>query len=118
MGNNTYAPVLGRGTAIIELGGHKILVRDVLHVPALRTPLYSLRAHHRQYGCGVVGNYDLGGMFVYFPRFSLRVDTSTDSHLGYRTVGGVAGPRDLDYVQPKVAPSTLYSTRPRSRAAT
>ena len=82
MGNNTYAPVLGRGTAIIELGGHKVLVRDVLHVPALRTPLYSLRAHHRQYGCGFVGDYDLDGMFIYFLHFALRFDTSNDSHLG------------------------------------
>jgi len=50
MGNNFFAPVLGRGTAIILLNGQRILIRHVLHVPALRVPLYSLRAHLRQQG--------------------------------------------------------------------
>ena len=55
MGNNSFAPVLGRGTAIISLNGQRILIRHVLHVPALRVPLYSLRAHLRQRGCGFCG---------------------------------------------------------------
>jgi hypothetical protein len=52
MGNNSFAPILGSGSAIISLNGKKILIRDCLHVPALRNPLYSLRAHQqRQKGC-------------------------------------------------------------------
>jgi hypothetical protein len=35
MGNNYYAPVLGRGTAIVSLNGQRLLIRNVLHVPAL-----------------------------------------------------------------------------------
>ena len=45
MGNNSFALVLGRGTAIISLNGQRILIRHVLHVLALWVPLYSLRAH-------------------------------------------------------------------------
>ena len=45
MGNNSFAPVLGRGTAIISLNGQRLLIRNVLHVPGLRVPLYSLRAY-------------------------------------------------------------------------
>ena len=35
MGNRDYLPVRGRGTAIIELNGKKVLVRNSLHVPGL-----------------------------------------------------------------------------------
>jgi hypothetical protein len=42
MGNNSFAPILGHGSAIISLNGKKILIRDCLHVPDLRNPLYSL----------------------------------------------------------------------------
>jgi hypothetical protein len=52
MGNATFAPVLGRGTAILSLNGKSILVRNVLHIPDLHVPLYSLRAHLTQPGCG------------------------------------------------------------------
>jgi len=45
MASDTYAPVQGEGTAVISLNGHTVLVRNTLHVPALRKPLYSLRAH-------------------------------------------------------------------------
>jgi len=45
MASDTYDPVHGEGTAVISLNGHIVLIRDALHVPALRKPLYSLRAH-------------------------------------------------------------------------
>jgi hypothetical protein len=64
MGNNSYAPVLGRGTAIVSLNGQRLLIRNVLHVPALRVPLYSLWAHFCQLGCGFIGSFDTG-MHVY-----------------------------------------------------
>ncbi len=80
MGNNSYAPILGRGTAIILLNGQRLLIWNVLHVPTLRIPLYSLRAHIRHQGCGFVGSYNTG-MHVYFPGVVLSVDTSTDCHL-------------------------------------
>jgi hypothetical protein len=35
MGNNSFAPIPGYGSAIISLNGKKILIRDCLHVPNL-----------------------------------------------------------------------------------
>ena len=100
MGNNSFAPILGYGTAVISLNGKKILIRDCLHVPDLRNPLYSLRAHQRQRGCGFIGMYGLG-MHVFFPTFIIEVNTATDCHLRYVPIGRSCGLPDLDYVQPK-----------------
>ena len=68
MGNNSFAPILGSGSAVIAMNGKRVLVRECLHVPALRNPLYSLRAHQRQFGCGFIGMQGLG-MYVFFPSF-------------------------------------------------
>jgi hypothetical protein len=106
MGNNSFAPVLGRDTVIISLNGQRILICHVLHVPALRVPLYSLRAHLRQQGCGFVGSHDTG-MHVYFPGLVLSVDTSTDCHLTYKPLGKSAPLSTLHYVQPR-CPHTTY----------
>ncbi len=72
MGNNSLAPVLGRGrgTAIFSLNGQRVLVRNVLHVPVLSKPVYSLRAHLEQRGCGFIGTSESG--IVFFPRLSCR----------------------------------------------
>jgi hypothetical protein len=48
MGNNSFAPIIGQGTAIISPNGKKILISDYLHILDLRNPLYSLRTHQRQ----------------------------------------------------------------------
>jgi hypothetical protein len=103
MGNNSYAPVLGKGTAIVSLNGKRLLIRDVLHDPALRIPLYSLWAHLRQRVCGFVGSFDTG-MHVYFPGVVLSVDMSTDCHLSYKPLGKSAPLSSLHYVQPWCAP--------------
>ena len=60
MGDKTLAPVLGKGTAIILLNDKMVLVCNVLHVPTLRTPLYSLCKHLTQCGCGFLGDDSLG----------------------------------------------------------
>jgi hypothetical protein len=80
MGNNSFAPVLGWGKAIISLNRQRLLIHNVLHVPALRVPLYSLRAHLHQPGCGFVGSH-VTRMHAYFPGVVLSIDTSTDCHL-------------------------------------
>jgi len=105
MGNNSYAPVLGRGTAIISLNKQRLLIRNVLHVLALRVPLYSLWAHLHQHGCGFVGRYDTG-MHVHFQGVVLSVDMSTDCHLSYAPLGKSALLSILHYVQPRCAPTT------------
>ena len=101
MGNKTLAPVLGKGTAVISLNGKMVLVHNVLHVHTLRTPLYSLRKHLTQQGCGFIGDDSLGGLFVYFPAFVLAVDTTKDFRLSYKPIGSKASLKDLAYVQPR-----------------
>jgi hypothetical protein len=106
MGNNSFLPVLGRGNAIISLNGQRILVRNALHVPGLAVPLYSLRAHLKQHGCGFLGTFE-AGMLVYFPQFVLSVDTSSNCHLSSESLGQAAPLNTLHYVQPRCPPS-LY----------
>jgi hypothetical protein len=110
MGNNSYAPVLGRGTAIISLNGQRLLIRNVLHVPGLRVPLYSLRAHFCQFGCGFLESHETG-MHVYFPGAVLTVDTSSDCHLSYKPLGKTPGLSSLHYVQPRCPPAVYPSER-------
>jgi hypothetical protein len=106
MGNNSYALVLWRGTAIVSLNGQRLLIRNVLHIPALRVLLYSLWAYLRQLGCGFIGSFDTG-MHVYFPGVVLSVDMSTGCHLSYEPLGKSAPLLSLHYVQPW-CPPVLY----------
>ena len=106
MGNNSFVPVLGRGTAVFSLNGKPVLVSNVLHVPGLAVPLYSLRAHLHQRGCGFLGTFD-DGFHVYFPSFVLSADMSSDCHLTYESLGKWVTLDSLHYVQPRCA-ATLY----------
>jgi hypothetical protein len=98
MGNNSFLPVLGRGTAIISLNGQRVLVRNALHVLGLVVPLYSLRVHCLQRGCGFIGASSVG-ILAYFPSFVLMVDTSKDCHLALSLWGA----------RPHSIPSTTFS---------
>jgi hypothetical protein len=109
MGNNSFAPVLGSGSAVIAINGKRILIRECLHVPTLWNPLYSLCAHQRQHGCGFIGMQGLG-MFVFFPSFIIEVDTATDYHLLYAPIGRTATMSSLDYVQPIQARNSASAT--------
>jgi hypothetical protein len=100
MGINSFAPILGHGTAINSLNGKNILIRNCLHVPNLHSPLYNLWAHQHQRGCGFIGMYGLG-MHVFFPNFIMEVNTATDCHLHYAPIGRTCGLPDLNFVQPK-----------------
>ena len=115
MGNNSFIPVHGRGTAVIALNGRLVLVRDALHVPGLRLPLYSLRAHLNQPGCCFIGlpaTIDASSsMHVCFPDFALQVDLSRDCYLAYRPVGDTVEPSDLAYNHPS---SSQVSAQPAS----
>ena len=117
MGNNSFLPVLGRGSAVIALNGQKILVRNVLHVPGLVVLLYSLRAHCTQRGCRFIGTSDVG-ILVYFPTFVLSVDTSKDCHLTFDSLGRSAPLALLDYIQPRCPPSLYPSERSSTTATT
>jgi len=112
MGNNSFAPILGSGSAVISVNGRLILIRDCLHVPALRNPLYSLRARQRQDDWGFIGMHGLG-MYVFFSSFIVKVDTATDCHLSYAPIGRASQLSSLDYVQP-----VQHSTSASATAAT
>jgi hypothetical protein len=117
MGNNSFAPILGMGSAVIVVNGIQILIQDCLHVPALRNPLYSLRAHQRQHDCGFLGMHNLG-IFVFFPTFILEVNTETECHLSYEPIGWMGKLPSLDYVQPiTIVSSSLTTTATPSAPA-
>jgi hypothetical protein len=99
MRNNLFAPILGTGSVVIALNGKCILIRDYLHVPALRNPLYSLCAHPRQHRCGLIGMHDLG-MYVFFPSFIIEVNTTTDCHLWYEPIGQSSTMLSINYIEP------------------
>jgi hypothetical protein len=99
MGNNSYVPVLGRGTSIFTVNGKQILVHNVLHIPGLAVPLYSLCTHFTQWDCGFLGTRELG-FLVYFPTFILSIDTAINCHLSFNPLGHSAPLHTLHYVQP------------------
>jgi hypothetical protein len=76
LANNQKAPCLGRGTIKIQLGGVIVVISNVLHVPSLRCPLYSIRCHSRIPGCAF--HADNKGVILAFPEFTLPVDISSD----------------------------------------
>ena len=110
LGNHTYTPVLGNGTAIVSLNGKCVLIRNALHVPGLRRPLHSLRAHISQKGCGFMGAKSLGGIFFYFPGAVLEVDTSKNCTLSCASLGKKVSIHDLAYAHPKTSSCSTAST--------
>jgi hypothetical protein len=92
MGNNSFLPVLGHGTAVISLNSQRVLIRNTLHVPGLVMPPYSLQAHLTQCGC------------AFFPTFVLTVDMSSDCQISYEPLGCCAPLDILYYVQPQCPP--------------
>jgi hypothetical protein len=60
MSNNSFAPILGHGSAIISHNGKMILICHCLHVPDLCNPVYSFQAHQGQHGCGYISMYGMG----------------------------------------------------------
>jgi hypothetical protein len=109
MGNNSFAPIFGTGSAVIPINGKCILIGDRLHVPTLRNPLYSLRAHQQQHGCGFFGMHNLG-IYVFFPTFIVEVDMVTDCHLSYKPIGSSGKLPSLDYIQPKTITTSASNT--------
>jgi hypothetical protein len=116
MGNNSYIPVLGQGTAIFGLNGKRVLTRNVLHVPGLAVPLYSLHTHMAQPGCGFFGS-ESSRFLIYFPTFVLSMDTLVYCHLSYKPLGSCAPPGTLHYAQPRRSPTYYPSERALSSTA-
>ena len=94
MGNESLAEIGGYGTAAFSLNGKRVIIRNVLHVPALRAPLYSLRRHLDMDGCGVHGS-KATGFLLWFPKFTIKADLDTDCHLTYQSMGKHKGSWDF-----------------------
>jgi hypothetical protein len=97
MSNNSFALILGHGSAIIYLNRTMILSWDCLHVLDLCNPLYSLRAHQHQQGCNYIGMYGLG-IHEFFPTFIHEVDTVPNCHLQYELIGYQTSLDQLDFI--------------------
>jgi len=83
LGDNSTLQIAGEGTAVFSLNGKVIKVRNALHVPNLRQPLYSLRKHKTMPGCGTFSHNDVGS-FILFPLFVLRIDDTIDNIVTYK----------------------------------
>lgn len=97
LADKSTAPILGIGDIAVSLGGRKLVIRDVYHVPSLGAPLFSLRAHRRVPGCGFVGDNDC--FQICFPSFALKVHDDVDSYISYHPLGRTMM-ESLDYIQP------------------
>jgi hypothetical protein len=75
---------LGIGTQFLRIDGRTIGRRQVLHVPALKAPLISVRQHRRNQGCSFIA--DNNGCYLTFPTFSIIVDDSSDCLLAYEII--------------------------------
>ena len=60
LGYTTRLPIEGICTVVYTLNGRTILTCNILHIPALRGPLYSLRNYRQRPGCGVYSSYKDG----------------------------------------------------------
>jgi hypothetical protein len=72
----------GKGSIKVSLNGKVVILRNVLHVPALQDPLYSLRKHTTMPGCGYFAFYGTGTHLLV-----LEVDTSVNNLISYRSLG-------------------------------
>ena len=98
LGDDTPLPILGEGTAKFSLKGKVLLTQNCLHVPGLRSPLYSLRKHKEMPGYGAFSFFNVGS-YIRFPDFALQIDDSVDNLVSYRSIGQTSCAQ-LDYAQP------------------
>jgi hypothetical protein len=99
LGDETQLPIMGHGKAVFMINGKTIQVRDALHVPGLRAPLYSLRKHRHMDRCGYYSQFGVGS-FILFPNFTIEVDDTADNIVSYKSIGRQLKSK-LDYKQPK-----------------
>ena len=76
LANNQKSPCLGCGDICLKMGGYNVILRDVLHIPSLRCPLFSVCCHHCFLGCSFIA--DNTGCYLTFPSFTIEVDNQTD----------------------------------------
>jgi hypothetical protein len=99
LGDTTKLPIMGKGTARFYLNDKVVEVRNALHVPGLRAPLYSLRRHCHMFDCGYYSQFGVGS-FILFPTFTIKVDDSEDNIVSFKAIGR-APCKCVDYREPK-----------------
>ena len=104
LGDESTLPVLGTGTAKFSLNRKVILIRNALHVPGLRAPLYSLRRHRLMAGCGYFSHFEIGS-YILFPDFVIKVDDSKDNLISFKSIG-LSKVNQLDYAEPRTISTT------------
>lgn len=97
LANEIKLPVAGIGRTAISMGGKYVVLSEVLHVPDLRSPLFSVSSHRRRQGCSFIA--DNSGISLTFPSFVLNIDDSTECMLPYRQHGQSVSARNFDYVE-------------------
>jgi hypothetical protein len=102
LGDGTKLKQVAKGTAKVLLNNKVILLRNVLHVPQLNEPLYSLRCHSQLPECGYFSSYETGSHLL-FPSFVLEIDTSVDNILDYQSLGA-SDTDHIDYAEPRIYP--------------
>ena len=85
IGNTTKIPIEGIGNVTYTLNEKQILSHNVLHVTALRGPIYSLRKHHQWPGCGVYSSYK-DGSYLFLPEILIQIEDSFDNIIRYRSL--------------------------------
>jgi hypothetical protein len=99
--DNHAIECLGVGTKFWRIGGQKGYIvgrHQVLHVPALKAPLLSVRQHRRHQGCSFIADNE--GCYLTFPTFSIKVDDSVDCLIAYETLNPTTVDlSECDYLQ-------------------
>lgn len=86
-----------------------IILQNILYVPSLQEPLYSLCQHQMLSECGYYSNYNTDSHLL-FPHFVLKIDTSVDNILSYESTD-MSNTSNIDYAKPRVC------TKPRANPA-
>ena len=102
LADDTNLCVHGVGTMAICLQDKWIQQMEVLHLPDLCAPPYSISMHHHHLRCAFIANKS--GVVLSFPMFILEIDDSTECILPYSTCGLVPS-HSFDYIE------TLLSTK-------
>ncbi len=110
MGINSFALILGKGSAVISVNRKRILIRDCLYVPAVRNQLYSLRVQQCHSMVAVLLVCTSWVFFVFFPLFLVEIDTAADCHLLYEPIGRSCTVSSLGFVQPILSISLASTT--------
>ena len=86
LGDDTRSCIAGSDTTVITLNGQIVLLRNAMHMPTMKQPLYSLTRHYLHPGCGIYADRKVGTMIL-FPTFVIKADNPADCLVSYSPIG-------------------------------